>query len=90
MAPTGDVVDFYIDLVKFFTTEQESWYICDGAGLHSRCMAVLDELDEAIEHAVKMADYQVARGSTARIHVKQEDGSWKTIWWSSDDKARST
>lgn len=83
MAPTGDAVDFHIVPVEFFATKRKNWYIYLGTASPAPCLAIHDDLDQAVQHAIAMAKYRVTAGSTVQIRVKRDDGSWGTVWRSS-------
>lgn len=82
MTPTDDVVDFHIVPVEFFATKRNSWYIYLGTAPQAHCLAIHDDLDEAVQHAIEMAKYRVTAGSAVQIRVKQADGSWNAVWLS--------
>ena len=81
MAFAGDVSDFYVVLLQFASIERKQWLICARPASH--CLAVHEDRASAIAHARRMAEYRVAAGKVAQIHVQNEDGSsWKTVWCS--------
>lgn len=88
MAPIDDVVDVHIVAVEFFATKRKSWYIYLGAAAPSHCLAIHDDLDEAVQHAIEMATYRVAAGNSVQIRVKQDDDSWKVVWRSAPSPMR--
>jgi len=87
MTSAKDIVDFYIVPVGFVSVKKQSWYVYIGTTSH--CLAVHDELMGAEEHATQMAEYRVAYGGYAQIHVQQADTKlWKTVWYSPGIKPR--
>lgn len=81
MASADDLIDFYVIPLQFASKERQPWLICARPSSH--CLAVHEDQTSAIAHARRMADYRVAAGKAAQVHVQNEDGScWKTVWCS--------
>lgn len=81
MALAGDVSDFYVVLLQFAAVERKQWLICARPASH--CLAVHEDQASAIAHACRMAEYRVAAGKAAQVHVHGNDGRyWKTVWCS--------
>jgi hypothetical protein len=83
MAAIEDIVDFYIVLYQFASIEREQWLVC--AKPASNCLAVHEDVEAAIAHARRMADYRITAGKAAQIHVRHESaGPWRTVWCSAN------
>lgn len=83
----NDTVDFYIIPLEFVVIRVRNWLICLEPT--SRCIAVHEQLAEAVSNAIQMAEYRVTRDRSAQVHVRYRDISpWKTIWCSAGSTPR--
>lgn len=72
-------VDFYIESFTQAVSAERVWFIYKGS--LACCVGVFGDCIDATAHAIPMAEYQVACGNVAQIHVRDRTaGPWRTVW----------
>ena len=74
-------VDFYITSASHVASTEQEWLVCKES--LSYCVAIHDDLAAATADAIQMADFDVACGQVAQVHVQEHPSAqWRTVWCS--------